>query len=286
MGEPDYEDPGDANGDNLYELTVIATRHSAMTSSLAVTVKVTNDPTDDNVNTPATYFEIFNRQPEVNTLLTVEGNPTDPDGNVRSVRWQWYWQTADGCFTAWKAATCPNSCHCFNPADPTGTGDPDLNATSSWMKIVGATSSSYRPTLDRVDNYRDDPTTTPPDDREDAGDAFDCLMVRASYLDDGPRSADDSSTGGYDESRQYAYAISEFSVQADEDTDNVEPEFRDGYTAVTDVQVRPKILENFPDEPAELTTQTMIFSPVEACTCDGNPMQYSTPGEFIEARPI
>ena len=54
LGEPDYEDPGDANEDNLYELTVIATDGTGMTSSLAVTVKVTNDPTDDNVNTPAT----------------------------------------------------------------------------------------------------------------------------------------------------------------------------------------------------------------------------------------
>ena len=88
----DYENPGDANGDNLYELTVVATDTTGMQSSLAVTVKVTNDPNDDDFNAPATAFEIFNRQPEVNTPLSVEDNPTDPDGNVRSVRWQWYYQ--------------------------------------------------------------------------------------------------------------------------------------------------------------------------------------------------
>ena len=84
----DYENPGDANEDNLYELTVVATDATGMQSSLDVTVKVTNDPNDDDFNAPATAFEIFNRQPEVNIPLSVEGKPTDPDGNVRSVRWQ------------------------------------------------------------------------------------------------------------------------------------------------------------------------------------------------------
>ena len=73
-----------------------ATDATGMMSSLAVTVKVTNDPTDDDDNAPGT-LEIFNRQPEVNTVLSVEdNNPMDPDGNVRSVKWQWYSQEATG----------------------------------------------------------------------------------------------------------------------------------------------------------------------------------------------
>ena len=107
---PDYENPGDGDednpGDNLYELTVTATDATGMMSSLAVTVKVTNDPTDDDDNALGT-LEIFNRQPEVNTLLSVEdNNPMDPDDNVRSVKWQWYWQTATGA-TLGNPTACP-----------------------------------------------------------------------------------------------------------------------------------------------------------------------------------
>ena len=232
-------------------------------SSLAVTVKVTNDPTDDDDNAPGT-LEIFNRQPEVNTVLSVEdNNPMDPDGNVRSVKWQWYWQSATAASLD-NPTACPTT---FDPTDATA-GDPDLNASSTWMKIVKATGSSYMPTLDRVDNY--DTDVPQPDEREDAADAFDCLMVRASYLDDGPRIADESSTVDHDESRQYAYAVSDFSVQ-NEDTDNVAPEFQDGDTALVGIQVRPRIQENFMAGPA-------IFEAVALATEND---QDSTAGDFL-----
>ena len=246
---PDYENPGDGDednpGDNLYELTVTATDATGMMSSLAVTVKVTNDPTDDDDNALGT-LEIFNRQPEVNTPLSVEdNNPMDPDDNVRSVKWQWYWQTV---------GTCPAA-----PTDDAAAAaaDPDRDGTA-WMKIDGATGSSYMPTLDRVDNY--DTTTPQLDDREDAEEALDCLMVRASYLDDGPRSADDSSTTDYDESRQYAYAISEFPVQA-EDRDNVAPEFQDGDTALAGIQVRAENPREFHGRSCDLCFR-------RSCYCD------------------
>ena len=261
MDSPDYENPGDGDGDNLYELTVTATDATGMMSSLAVTVKVTNDPTDDDYNAPGT-LEIFNRQPEVNTVLAVTGSPTDPDGNVRSVKWQWYWREA-GTATADIPATCP----AFDSTTPENA-DPDLEATSEWTKIVGATSSSYRPTLDRVDDF--DTEVPQPDEREDAEAAFDCLMVRASYLDDGPRVADEASTVDHDESRQYAYAVSDFSVQ-NEDTDNVAPEFQDGDTALAGIQVRPRIQENFMAGPE-------IFEAVELATASE---QDSTAGDFL-----
>ena len=78
---PDYEDPKDMNRDNLYELTVIATDSNGLESTLAVTVRVINDPADD--TNMAGELEIFNRQPEVNTVLEVTGNPEDDDGGVR-----------------------------------------------------------------------------------------------------------------------------------------------------------------------------------------------------------
>ena len=184
---PDYEDPADDNGDNLYELTVVASDGTGMTRSLTVTVKVTNDPTDDDDNAPATAFDIFNRQPEVNTLLKVEGDPVDPDGGVRSVKYQWYSQTITGQGAEDDPAACPAFeplADDFDPQSPTGeTGDPDINPGSLWMKIEDAESSSYMPTLDRVDDF--DTVAIQPDDRATATVAFDCLMVRASYLDDG-----------------------------------------------------------------------------------------------------
>ena len=272
---PDYDDPGDENGDNLYELTVVAS-DGTMESRLPVTVKVTNDPTDDDYNAPVTAFDIFNRQPEVNTLLKVEGDPVDPDGSVRSVRWQWYWQTIAGA-----TADAPESCPAFvpladnfDPQDPSGeTGDPDINPGSPWMKIEGAESSSYMPTLDRVDTY--DTVPIQPDDRATATAAFDCLMVRASYLDDGPRLANESTTPNYDESRQYAYAVSDFTVQP-HDTINVAPEFQDGDTALAGTQIRLRVLENFPYD--EANEATGIFNAVALATAAA---QYSTAGVFI-----
>ena len=270
IASPDYEDPGDADEDNLYELTVVATDTTGMTSSLAVTVKVTNDPTDDDDNAPGT-LEIFNRQPEVNTLLSVEGNPVDPDDGVKSIKWQWYWWDTDNATeaTLGSPVTCPTP---FVPTDDTD-GDPDLNATSTWMKIVGATSSSYLVSEDRVDDW--DTIPTRPDNRMLAGDAFDCLMVRASYLDGGPRSANDSSTVDYDESRQYAYAISEFSVQ-NQDTANADPVFADGDTALAGTQVRLRIQENFPHDVAGIATA--ILDPV-ALASPTNPA--SSAGDFL-----
>ena len=280
---PDYEDPTDDNMDNLYELTVVSSDGTS-TTSLDVTVKVTNDPTDDDDNMPATAFDIFNRQPEVNTLLKVEGDPEDPDDGVTSVRYQWYWQTIAGT-TAADPATCPafvpHDPDTFDPQNLSGTdGDPDLNPYrdvgegSQWRKIDGATNSSYVPTLDRVDDYE---TSNPqPDDRETAVDAFDCLMVRASYLDDGPRLADESTTPKYDESRRYAYAVSDFSVQPDEGTENVAPEFQDGDTALAGTQIRLRVLENFPYDGANAATG--IFNAVALATAAA---QYSTAGVFI-----
>ncbi len=44
---PDYEAPADADTDNVYEVTVVASNGGATSATLAVTVTVTNDPSDD-----------------------------------------------------------------------------------------------------------------------------------------------------------------------------------------------------------------------------------------------
>ena len=74
----DFERPGDANGDNLYELTVVAEDQTGMVSSLAVTVKVTDDATDNKINASEGTIEIFNRQPELSIPLKVTNTATTP----------------------------------------------------------------------------------------------------------------------------------------------------------------------------------------------------------------
>ena len=266
---PDYEDPKDMNRDNLYELTLIATDSNGLESILEVTVRVINDPNDD--TNMAGELEIFNRQPEVNTLLAVTADPEDDDGGVRSVKWQWYYQsaTSDGTVGDVVVRPCPTS---FT-ADDITAGDPDrVNTdtnTSTWVEIEGATSSNYMPTRDRIDVY--DTTTPTPADRDTVASNSDCLMVRASYLDNGPRLRDESSTRNYDESRQYAYAISEFSVQA-EDTDNVKPMFADGDVGLGGTQLRQRVNENF-----ELDDDAVTVSPVGLTTATDSA---STPGDL------
>ena len=93
---PDFENPTDADKNNLYELIVIATDQTGMKSELLVTVKVSNVPGDE-TNTAGTVT-IFNRQPEVGTRLYLQGTSpyvNDADEGVSSVRWQWYYHDAD-----------------------------------------------------------------------------------------------------------------------------------------------------------------------------------------------
>ena len=80
MAAPNYETPGDANGDNVYEIMVVATDNEGVTGMMSVTVKVTN------VNEPGNVA-LSSVQPRVGVALTA--TLTDPDGSVSGVAWQW-----------------------------------------------------------------------------------------------------------------------------------------------------------------------------------------------------
>ena len=88
--EPDYEMPGDANGDNVYEVTVVVTDSGANTAMRSVTVKVTNV---DEMGT----VTLSSLQPRVGVPITAR--LTDPDGGVSGVTWQWYDDTINGDLT-------------------------------------------------------------------------------------------------------------------------------------------------------------------------------------------
>ena len=78
---PDFEAYGDANGDNLYEVTVVVTDSKADTDMRDVTVKVTNVEEDGTVT-------LSSLQPRIGVPITA--TLTDSDDGVSGVTWQWY----------------------------------------------------------------------------------------------------------------------------------------------------------------------------------------------------
>ena len=113
--KPDYEDPTDDNGDNVYEVTVTATAGGKAGTKM-VKVTVTNEEETGTV----TLSQVVPTQG-----IALKAELTDPDGNVRSLTWQW-------SITGATAGTV---------AGVTATGDGD---------ITGATSDTYTPTAGDV----------------------------------------------------------------------------------------------------------------------------------------
>ena len=79
--KPDYEAQGDANGDNVYEVTVVATDSNGNRKTKDVEVKVMNEDEGGTVTLSRT-------QPRVGVPVTA--SLTDPDGSISGLRWQWY----------------------------------------------------------------------------------------------------------------------------------------------------------------------------------------------------
>ena len=88
--KPDFEKPGDANGDNIYEVTVVAS-DGDNSDMHTVTVKVTNAVEAGKVSLTVT-------DPVVGTEITA--SLTDSDGIVlESVEWTWH-RSTNAEFTA------------------------------------------------------------------------------------------------------------------------------------------------------------------------------------------
>ena len=99
--KPDFENPGDMNGDNVYEVTVVAS-DGANSAMRDVTVKVTNMEETGEI-------EVMPAQPRVGTEL--EAELSDSDGIVSGPTWQWYRQMVTGeCSAAeeWEPTTDPD----------------------------------------------------------------------------------------------------------------------------------------------------------------------------------
>ena len=122
--QPDYEKPGDANKDNIYEVTLEAsatnTGETEKSTSIDITVEVKNVNEGGEVSLSA-------REPRIGVPITARV-VSDDDGAVTNVAWQWERDTTG--------------------APSPGTPTPDCDAdTLAWedAKGDGATTSTYTP---------------------------------------------------------------------------------------------------------------------------------------------
>ncbi len=78
--QPDFESPGDANQDNVYEVTVVVSDPAGNSDELSVRVTVTNVA-------EAGTITFSSLQPKAGIPLTASLD--DPDGGVTNLMWQW-----------------------------------------------------------------------------------------------------------------------------------------------------------------------------------------------------
>ena len=144
---PDYEMPGDANKDNVYEVTVVVTDSDGMTAMRYVTIKVMDVAEGGTVT-------LSSQQPKVGVEFTA--SLEDKDGSVSSLKWKWY-RSSNGDMDT--PVTCVG-----DGADATFPGveaDPDPAIKDKDGDII--TAGAYTPNL-----------------MDDAGK---CLRAIASYGD-------------------------------------------------------------------------------------------------------
>ena len=134
---PDFEKPGDADADNVYEVTVVATDAGGNRGAETVKVTVTNVDEDGVVTLSRT-------QPRVGVPVTA--SLTDPDGSISRLRWQWSRDTTENInsFIDIPGATSDTYTPVADDAVVTGAG-PDnhgamfLRATATYTDAAGAT---------------------------------------------------------------------------------------------------------------------------------------------------
>ena len=122
--QPDFEKPGDANKDNVYEVTVGAADEEDLGNRGAKAVKVTVANEDEDG-----VVALSRTQPRVGVEVTA--SLTDPDDSISSLRWQWY-----------RGANIT--------ADNLANLQACADATPDNCSINDATSDAYTPTADDV----------------------------------------------------------------------------------------------------------------------------------------
>ena len=90
---PDYEDPQDANRDNVYELIVVVIDNDGDRGERAVRVEVMNVEEDGKVKLEPTQPNV--EQPATAALTDADGIMTASTSEETIVSWQWYWSATD-----------------------------------------------------------------------------------------------------------------------------------------------------------------------------------------------
>ena len=161
---PDYENPSDLGGDNVYDVTVVVIDNGELEGLKPVRIEVTN------VNEAGAGMGMLSVSPEqphlgvpvVAALTDPDGIMTDPDGEQTIATWQWYRTSTD-----------------VGLPDSDGNGELDANVDAATAsRIGGATTNAYTPVGDDVGNF---------------------LHVRVTYRD-GQNTEDDPTTMNVDES--------------------------------------------------------------------------------------
>ena len=116
---PNFESPADADMDNMYMVTVVATDAKKLTAMRDVVITVTN------VNEPGTVT-LSSVQPKDGRPFTA--SLSDPDGDTTDVKWEW-WRTT--------ATNLSNDVPDFLLDDEGDRGD--------WEKIDDADAATYEP---------------------------------------------------------------------------------------------------------------------------------------------
>ena len=84
--QPDYENPADANGDNVYKVTVVAIDNGGARGEFDVCIAVMNI---DEVGKITLRDEDGNELVQPHAQGPITADLTDPDGGVTGVTWQW-----------------------------------------------------------------------------------------------------------------------------------------------------------------------------------------------------
>ena len=128
---PNFEAPGDADKDNVYEVTVSVADDTGNLGSKGVKVTVT----DANEVGKVTLSKI---QPRVG--IAVKASLSDPDGNLSKVTWEWWSATADNA----------------DAIDAQSDGTTEFMVTGT--QIADALADTYVPVMDDlVDDTSDEP---------------------------------------------------------------------------------------------------------------------------------
>ena len=120
--QPDYENPADANGDNVYKVTVVAIDNDGGRGEFDVCIAVMNMNEDGKI----TLRDKDGKElVQPHALGPITADLTDPDGGVTGVTWVWT-----------KSPTSPNDSW---PADSIGdaaTYTPSNDDTSDFLRVT------------------------------------------------------------------------------------------------------------------------------------------------------